>query len=93
MSFSDYNNSDAEAAHLCRMLSGLCSRITETRLVGVIQADPELVEWWAERQKIDARDRAYELRVKHDAEIVKQALSKLTPEEIEKLKAAGARID
>lgn len=68
-----------------RMLSNLLIRLEEHNHHDLIAADPELIEWWAEnRAEYDER-RKRKAAEEEKARLVKQARSKLTPEECEAL--------
>lgn len=80
-------SSDArEAAELTAMLSGLCRQIEpqdDTRTTGseMIDAVPDLRQWWTHEQAIDANRRAQTQAEQRNRTLKRFALAKLTYDE------------
>lgn len=94
--YRHYNDSalrkrnDLLARVLCRLL-GTLEKDNRVDVAGILSADPELSKWWIEHKRQDADRERREAESLRRAELLLQALEKLTDEEIKALNAGWLR--
>lgn len=93
--YDAYEDQRRRSDKLARMLCGLCGRIdalvAEGNIISMddiahlINKDEKLAEWWVKHQEQDAKRLAAEKAKKRKQRVRRDALKKLTAEEIEAL--------
>lgn len=89
-SLSDWESQRERADDLARKLCRLCKTLEDKDLKDLICEHTDVHVWWIEHKQEDARRLVAEAEVARKAKIRRDALAKLTPEEIAVLKPWGA---